>query len=359
MGLLEYATQTVPDVVDKSVLAFFNRDPLLRRLQASGNVKRNGGEKVRIIRIKSGHSDVVQIDESNMSIPLNKRETLDLLEGDWARFIKPLVIPHFDKNRMPSKADKKAYVQKMVKAAMMSLKNDFQRRMYVGLITKLRGFATMNGSVTNGTSLGFENGALQFVTPASQTGTYLGETRSIDTTNEVDHWYNQFVAMTTGIGTDALPTIEEIKTTADSFAEEEGSGITIGLLGIQDHVALADEVRGYPGGGAATLTTTIAEIESGKAHPMVHHAAGILFYSNRWINPGGTVNMQGSGSEHIYLVNPDTMEWWVNAGEDFRTTEFTDHLKTSNQDADIAYIICEVQDAMPNLMCNGCTFLAD
>jgi len=356
MALLEYATMTVPDVVAKSVLSFYNKDPLFKRMRDRNKIQRSGGERVRIIRVKSGHSDVVQIDESNMSVPLNKKETLSQLEGDWARYIKPLIIPHFDQNRMTSKEEKKRYIDTMVKAAMTSLKNDFQRRLYVGNITKLRGLGTFNGNITDGTSLGFERGALQFVVPGSQTTAYLGESRNQDTTNEVDHWYNQY-AEHTGIGTDFLPTAETIKITADTFAEDDEEGISMGLLGIADHVALSDEVRSYPGGGASALQYSVSDIESGKAHPTVYIANGVQYYSNRWINPTvASSNMAGVASlEHAFFFNPNTVEWWVNAGADFQVTPFKDHLETSNQDADVAYIICEVQAAVTNLMANGCT----
>lgn len=353
MALLEYATVTVPDIVKKSVLAFYNKDPLLKRMREKNNIRRQGGEKVRIIRIKSGHSDIVQIDETNMSVPLNKKETLSPMEGDWARYIKPLIIPHYDKNRMPGKAQQKEYVKKMTRAAMMSFKNDAQRRMYTGAVTKLRGLGTFNGNIINGTSLGFERGALQFVLPNLQTTAYLGEGRNYDQVNFVDDWYNQYVAHT-GIGTDALPSIEEVKITADSYAEEEDEGISIGLLGIHDHVALSDEIRSYPGGGAGAIQYSVADLEAGKAHPTVWQAGGIMYYSSRWVNPGGVNNMGGTHTEHILLFNPSYVEWWVNANEDFTVTPFTNHLLTSNQDADIAYICCEIQACITNLMANGC-----
>ena len=52
-------------------------------------------------------------------------------------------------------------------------------------------------------------------------------------------------------------------------------------------------------------------------------------------------------------MNPNTIEYWVNANNDFRVTKFTDHLETSNVDADVGYIILEVQLAMTNPMANG------
>ena len=78
MALLEYATFTVPDVVKKSVVSFYNQDPLLQALQSRHKVKRSGGTEVRIRRVKSAHSQVTEINATNMSVPLSKTETLSL-----------------------------------------------------------------------------------------------------------------------------------------------------------------------------------------------------------------------------------------------------------------------------------------
>jgi hypothetical protein len=63
----------------------------------------------------------------------------------------------------------------------------------------------------------------------------------------------------------------------------------------------------------------------------------------------------GGTSEQVYLVNSDWVELWVNAGNDFRVTPFTDRLNTSNEDADVGNILCELQLALPALMTHGCT----
>ena len=102
MALLEYATLTVPDVVKKSVVSFYNRDPLLKAMQGRMQVKRSGGTNVRVVRVKSGHSDVTEINETNLSVPLAKRETLSAMTGDWAKYIKPSILPHIDSDRMSS-----------------------------------------------------------------------------------------------------------------------------------------------------------------------------------------------------------------------------------------------------------------
>ena len=350
MALLEYATFTVPDVVKKSVKSFYNQDPLMQALQSRHKVKRSGGTNVRIRRVKSGHSSVIEINATNMGVPLNKIETFSQMTGDWARYIKPIILPHLDRDRMQSKEDRANWVKDTTEAAMISLKNDVIRRLYIGdsSTTSLSGLGTLNGQSTNGTASGLENGALQFVAPASQSTQYLNETRRLDATNNVDNWYNQFKAHN-NIGVDFLETAEELKITADTFTEDS-EGISLGVLSIADQVSLGAEVRSYPGGSNGGIMYTVDDIKSGKAHPTVWMVGGVRYYSNRWMTAGNV-----GKTEAAYLLNPNAIEYWVNANNDFRTTKFTDHLATSNQDADVGYIILESQFVVPNLLANGCT----
>jgi len=352
VALLEYTNRTVPDVVKKAVPSFYSRDPYLKRLRSNGMVKRSGGTNVRVVRIKSGHSDEVQIDATNISVPLNKKETLSNMTGDWGKVIKPIILPHISLDRMSSKDEVKRYINDMSTAAMSGLMNRVCRQLYLGNVATLTQLGTLSGNVTGLTSTGFENGALRFQTPTAQAAaavTYLGETRVEDTTNFEDNWYNQFVAHN-GFGTDFLQTAEEVKITADSFCEDE-TGISLGVLSIADHVQLSEEVRTYPGGGGVSaINYTVDDIKAGKSHPTVVMAGGVQYFANRWM----TDALVGS-TDACYLLNPLGCEWWVNANNDFRVTEFTDHLKTSNQDADIGYIILEVQSAVPNLLISGCT----
>jgi len=351
MPLLEYATLTVPDVVKKSVVAFYNRDPLLKALQSRMKVKRSGGTQVRVVRVKSGHSDVTEINATNLTVPLSKRETLSAMTGDWAKYIKPIILPHIDRDRMSSKEEVKRFVQDESTAAMQSLKNDVVRQLYIGNVTELRGLGTLNGNITTLTSSGFENGALRFQTPTDQAASglaYLNETRVEDTTNFVDNWFNQYGAAAT-LGTDFLTNAEQVKITADTYAEDE-EGISLGILSIAGHVSLGQEVRTTGTTSGPQLMYTPADLTGGKAHPTVFLVNGVQYHANRWMNDAAmTVD------DAVYLLNPNTIEYWVNANNDFRVTKFADHLETSNVDADVGYIILEAQFAMTNLMANGCT----
>ena len=354
MALLEYATLTVPDVVKKSVVSFYNRDPLLKALQSRMQVKRSGGTNVRVVRVKSGHSDVVEINETNLSVPLAKRETLSAMTGDWAKYIKPVILPHIDRDRMSSKEEVKRFVQDESNAAMQALRNDVTRQIYLGSVSNLLGLATLNGAKTSGTSSGFANGAIQFQSPAAQATeglTYLNETRVNDVTNFVDNWFNQFAVGT--VGTTFLPAAEELKITADTYADDE-EGISLGVLGIADHVLLGDEVRTTGASSGPQLMYTVNDITSGKANPTVHIVNGVQYHANRWMTADSVVGSGGrSVVNPVYLLNPNTIEYWVNANNDFRVTKFTDHLETSNVDADVGYIIMEIQLACTNPMANG------
>jgi hypothetical protein len=356
MALLEYATLTVPDVVKKSVDSFFSNDPLLNKVMKGGKVMRSGGTQVRIKRLKGGHSDVVEINQTNLSVPLVRYPSYGQMTGDWAKYIKPIILPHLTRDRLPTPGEKAQWVKEETQAAMMSLQNEVCRQVYIGrggaisgaVSGSLTGLGTLNGYRTTGTSSGFENGGIIFDTPAAQAGTqYLNEARVVDTTNDLDNWYNQFLDHG-GIGTGFLPALEECKMKADSYAQE--GGIDIALMSIADHVDVAEEVRSYPGGAAdGAIVYTPADLASGKAHQSVHIVNGVQIYGNRWMTDAG-IDDTGTDTEHVYALNSKYVEWWVNAGNDFKVTKFFDGLETSNQDADIGYIILECQFALPALL---------
>lgn len=365
MALLEYLHATVPDVVKKSVESFYAQDPLLDALKKRGMVKRTGGTNVRLKRIKSDHSDVTQINGSNISIPLQKRETFDSMTGDWGRLIKPMIIPHVETNRMQSPAEKKMHVDDVVKAAMTSLRNDVSRRIYVGDTDTvfLSDIATLNGGRsatpnTNGTSNGLINGAMEFDTPTAQAAagnSYLNLSRREDTVRDLDNYYNQFEAHS-GIGTNFLSTVERIKARADTYASE--GGIDTALLSITDHAAVGDEIRATSGGNNSPLVYTMADYRKGDVHKPIVAAGGVMYNSNRWMTAARLGNYSGSAgniNEACYLLNPNYIEYWVNAGHDFEVRPFFDGLQHGNQDADIGYIILEIQVAISLLIAQGCT----
>ena len=102
------------------------------------------------------------------------------------------------------------------------------------------------------------------------------------------------------------------------------------------------------------LQYTVSDISSGKALPTVHMINGVMYHANRWMTAGAVTNAAGTAAQNpVYMLNPNTIEYWVNANNDFRVTKFSDHLETSNVDADVGYIILEVQLAVTNPMANG------
>ncbi len=351
MGTLEYATVTVPDVAKRDVIAFFNKEPLWKQLRAKNKVIRTGGTHVRILRIKSDHSTMVQIDDSNLVVPSGKKTTFSPMTGDWSRYGKAIILPHPDLDRMQTREEKKRYIKGQTDAAVQSSMNAFQRQMYIGTETGILGFATLHGTRTTGTSNGFTNGALQFATPATQDAgglTYLNETRNEDAAN-LDHWHNQYIQHG-GIGTSFLRTVERIKGRADSFDPGDG-GISLGIVSIDDLAGIGDEARAYPGGAGGTgVMYTAQEAEAGKIHKVIHSIGGVTYHPNRWMT---AANMGVTGA--CYLLNPDWIELWVNAGNDFKVGKFVNRLDTTGEDSDVAIFMVELQLAIPNLMANGCT----
>ncbi len=107
---------------------------------------------------------------------------------------------------------------------------------------------------------------------------------------------------------------------------------------------------------------TVDDITSGRANPTVHIVNGVQYHANRWMTAGAVTNSAASPTaiqNPVYLLNPNTVQYWVNANNDFRVTKFTDHLETSNVDADVGYIIMEIQLAVTNPMANGCIATAE
>lgn len=365
MALTEYATETVPDVVKKAVPSFFYSDPFMRAMKQRGTVKRNGGTQCRFVRVMSGHSDVTEINATNLSVALTKKQTLAPMTADWTKYIKPIILPRIDLDRMQSAQMKKMHILRITQAAVQSLRNGVCRRIYLGnsSTTALSGLGTLNGGRsaapnTTGTSSGLINGGLEFDTPAAQAtagNSYLNQVRLNDTTNDEDNHHNQFVQHG-GIGVDCLESIEEVKILADSYAEDD-EGISIGIMSVADHVQLGAEVRSYPGGtNAAAIVYTVDDVMKGRAHKTVWAAGGVYYYSNRWMTAVALGSYPGGAAinEAIYLLNPNYAEWWVNAGNDFRVTPFKDFLLTNGNDADIGFINLETQFALPGLMMHGC-----
>ncbi len=349
MSILEYANRTGPDFVKKAVMAGYNSDPVLKSVAAKQLVKRSGGTKVRIPIVVGKHSNTTEITPTNYVVDLSKGPTEDYLEGDWGSYKKPIILLHQDQKRFTDKADMKAWIQGQSRAAVESLKNDVLQQWYVGN-TAMRRIASMNGNFATGTSLGFERGALRYETPTAQAAgalSYLGRTRREDTVNNTDNWFNQYKAFT-AIGTDALPAIQEVKILADSYAEE--GALDMGFLSQRDLVSLDTEIRSSPGGGGqAAVHYTVADIESGKVAKTVTMAAGIMFHANRFMTAANL-----GVTEAILMMNVvDSLEYWVNANEDFRVGRFVDMLETNGTDADVALIHLEIQIALRNLMVNG------
>ena len=362
MGLLEFANFTVPDVVKKSTPSFYAKDPLLEALRSRNKVIRSGGTNVRVPRIKSGHSDITEINGTSLEIPLSKKETFDFAFGDWARMVKPIILPHIDRDRMQSNADKKRWVNDTTSAVMQSFHNQVSRQIYVGNVTSLSGLGTLNGGKSGLSSSGFERGALEWLSPAAQNtagNSYMNLARRQDTTNDEDNYYNQFKEHT-GFASSYLEIAEELKITADSYAED-GEGISIGVTSIANHVLIGKAIRNVSGTNGNGLMYRPEDLEAGKAHKVIHVAGGIKYFSNRFMTdtkitdngggaPGG-VTTPG----YVYLLNPNGIHYYVNANNDFRVTKFTDHTMHGNMDADVAYVFLEVQLAVHNLLIQACT----
>ena len=355
MGLLEFANFTVPDVVKKSIPSFYSQNPLLDAMRKRNKVIRSGGTNVRVPRIKSGHSDISELNGTNLEIPLAKKETFDFIFGDWARFVKPIILPHIDRDRMQSNEDKKRWVQDTTMAVMQSFQNSVARQMYVGDVGALSGFGTLNGEKSGLTASGFERGALEFETPTQQSTTgnaYMNLARTEDTVDDQNNWYNQYKAHA-GFSADFLTIAEELKITAESYAEDN-EGISIGLTSIFNHVEIGDAVRTY--GTMSGLMYRPEDLEKGMSQKTIHVINGVQYYNSRFITDARIQAVASStDTKFVYLLNPNGIQYYVNANNDFRVTKFTDHTLHGNMDADVGYVFLESQLAVHQLLIQACT----
>jgi hypothetical protein len=350
MALAEYIAVTVPDVVKKRVPSFYHRDPYLGQLFKQGMVKRSGGPNVRFLRIKGGHTDTTEIDNANFTVNIVGDPIYSTMTGDWAKHIAPIVFKHTDRDRMNSPDQVKAWVKDTSEASMTRLHNRLMRQVYIGNVTKFRTIGTLNGNVTGLPTSGLQNGALRFETKAAQVAagiTYLNETRVFETTgDQEDNFVNHFEAHN-GLAVDGLDVIQRLKTEADTYSPE--GEISVGIGSIFDCNALDQAVRFGGGTGQPVLTYTPADVESGKAHRPITVVAGISFHSNRYITASTW------GTEAFMLLNPKSTEYWVNAGNDFKTLPPRDMLATAGIDADVGFIVIEVQVGCPGLLWNATT----
>ncbi|MFA6133966.1 MAG: hypothetical protein WC869_08140 [Phycisphaerae bacterium] len=355
MGLLEYATVTVPKLVGDYKWGGASKNPLRTEIERKGRINIEGGPYIMFRRIKGRHSDAVILNDTNMSVPLVKVDTFSTMSGDWPRMAQPIVLPHIDRDRMGSTQEVKKWIDGCVRAALSSHNIMITKRLYSGAAQNPAYYSigSLNGSNVSGTSSGLVNGALRFQTPVAQAAaaiTYLNETRVEDFSAAgsygINNWHNQW-AQHSGIGVDFIHAARECKATADEF-DESGDGISIGILSTQDWVNLGDEIMTYPGaGGFPSIQYTVDDLEKGRAYPAITMAAGIRFYPNRYMAVSGV-------TEPCYLLNADGIEFWVHAGMDGKVGKFVDLWDPMGIDCDVAKIRWSAQYAVTNLPMQGC-----
>jgi hypothetical protein len=345
MSILEFSNRAIPDVIKKAEVSFYHKDPLFSDLRSKNKVVRSGGSEVRFVHIISGHSDIVEINGANHTVPAEKRQTLTTATGDWGWLAKPITISQYDMLRLKTPDEKSRHIKDITMAAMLGFENSIQQQLWLGNQSDCLSVSTLNGNKTDGTSSGFGTGALEFVVPASQNGSYLGRTRTYSATAQ-DVWYNQSVDVTPA--TDMLPKLATMKRRCDSFADVGQADMSV--MPFATYGSFEDEVLSY--GGSAAIQYTPADIAAGKGYPPVTVVRGMRIFTNRWLDSLATE----SGVTHpSYLLNSDTIELWINGGMDFKFSGLKD-LSDIGQKVMFGTIDLQLQPVVRNLMCNGTTF---
>lgn len=346
MALLEYINRTVPDVIKKYEPMFYSDDPLFSDLSRKNKVVRSGGTEVRFTRTISGHSDIYAIDGTNHTVPAVKKQTFGQMTGNWGWYSKPVTLSHYDRDRLQSPDEKKRFVAETVQATIMDFRNKVQKQIYLGTEASLKNIGTLNGAVTGLTASGFTAGALQFLAKASQSGTYLNVTRTVDTTNDTDHWYNQFADA--AAGADAISVLSKLKRLADSFADEGEADMI--LCGFDTYEKLEEEIlNGGGAGGSGQAFYTPSDAAKG-VHPPITVVRGMRIYTNRWLD---SLAAAASVVDPFYGLNSSKIEWWVNAGKDFKFSGMRD-LGPIGQKVDYGTVDLEAQFVVRNLLTQFC-----
>lgn len=368
MAINEYLTLTLPQLVERYRFGFIDNDPFFKEIKAKRKVIRAGGTKVRIRRVIGRHSDISPLDATNFTIPIARVDTFTTMEGDWGKFGFPIVFPHHDRDRLPTPAERKRWIDATTRACIMDKMIGIKTRVITGA---LRGgnatyglIGTLNGSAAAAAlaKTGFTNGALRFETPATQAAgatTYLELARSEDTTNDTNHWHNQYIAHN-GIGVDFLETVEELKAFADDWDDpEEGElagGISMGLLSIANWRKLSNEARTYPGtGGVAAVHYTVDDMLKGRTLPKVTMVGGVRYLPIRQMQTSSRADNMNGPTEPCLLINPGAVEYWINAGNDMKVGKSVNLWETQGTAADVSWGANETQFAVPNLQACACT----
>jgi len=342
MALLDYANLVAPEFAKAYSITAATKNMFINELVTKRRVIRTGAPKIIIRRVVGRHSDAMRVTGTRLSVPLEKVSTFDTVEADWPHMIQPIILPHPDKWRLGSKDEVKRWVDASVKAAAMSHNIEVMRRAFQGTCpnTDYYCIASFNGGDTNGTTLGLENGAVIFDTPANQVIgalTYLGAARAQDTTYGINNWYNQY-QQHAGIGVNFMQAVAKVKAYADEHdnADELGAGISMGALSVDDWVSLGDELAMYPGGFGPALHYTVDDLEKGKAYPAIYVARGVKFFPSRWMTVSGV-------TEPCYLFNPNAIEVWVHQGQDGKVGRFINFEETMGLLADVAFVKYSLQ----------------
>ncbi len=106
------------------------------------------------------------------------------------------------------------------------------------------------------------------------------------------------------------------------------------------------------------MTYRPEDLEAGKAHKVIHVGGGIKYFSQRFMTDARMISAgapSGGTGDFVYLLNPNGIQYYVNANNDFRVSKFSDHTLHGNMDADVAYVFLEVQLAVHNLLIQACT----
>lgn len=370
--ILGYFARATPLVVKEAFKSYVTHNPVMKKIYDAGRMKALVGTNVQIPFINARHSNATEISASTNWQANSKWAPIhSTMTFDWGQYAVPMVIPQENEWRVQDAADFRAIVNDISAAVVALMMRDIFNHILLGEvaagnsnINQFPRIGTLNGYKTGLASSGLQAGALQFVAPASQTGTYMNRTRSYDTTDLVNNWYNQY-ATHSGIGADFFEKVEQIRLLTQQFSKPGGAGkaantgINTGMVPLSMLSKISAALRTLPGTGTPQLMVTLAELEAGKGVPGVYVAGGVNFVGDYlWDLWGSHANANlDPANEPCFLLDPSSMGFYVQKGHDFNIGPLTD-MRRFGQFVYMAWAMIALQFTVHNPMANGCLIKA-
>ena len=364
-AILAYHARTTPLVIKQAFKSAVMANPIYEKMYNAGKMKALTGTNVQVPFINARHSNASEISAgTNWQANGRWAPITSTMSFDWGQYAQPLVLPQENEWRVQDASDWKAIVGDVTSTTVALMMRDIFNHILLGevaagssRINQFSRIGTLNGNMSGLSSAGLTSGALQFAAPAAQTGTYMNRTRTVDTLDAINNWYNQY-AEHSGIGADFFKKVEQIRLLSQFFSEPGGAGkakntgITTGMVPLSMLTSISEALRTLPGTGTPQLMVTLSELEAGKGVPGVYAAGGVTFVGDFLWDLWGAHAGLDPADEPVILLDPSAMGFYIQKGHDFSVGPLTD-MSRFGQFVYMAYAFLALQFVVHNPMAMG------